>query len=240
MGFAKNFRAVGIAMVLTGALVLGLATVAGAYPLRSPQVPLQTGWDGISLQSALNSLGETLNTLTQQLDLEYWQGAAGSNATFTLEMEIAGYAAQNGIGIYNASQANPSMFLVFPGAATAGWYATCAFSAGGHMTVSLYDNTHTLQGVTNYSGVDENDFGFYLQGPGGLFFSQDYRNPGGNPQMVTYAGTGQYTGEWWECFEDLPYASSDVDFQDAIVLLQAIQPTPTHNPSWGQLKSNYR
>jgi hypothetical protein len=239
MRFAKNFRAVGIAMVLTGSLAVCLAPAAGAYPLRSPQVPLQTGWDGISLQSYLNGVGETLNTLTQQLDLQTWQGASGGS-TFTLMMEIAGYAGQNSIGIYNAGQASPSTFLVFPGAAGPGWYATCVFSSGGHLTVTLYDNAHVWQGTTNYVGADQNNFGFYLHGPGGMFYSQDYRNPGGKPQILTYAGTGQYLGRWWECFEDLPYASSDVDFQDAVLLLEAIAPTPAHTSSWGVLKSLYR
>ena len=240
MRFAKSLRAVGIAMVFTGSLAVCLAPTAGAYPLRSPQVPLQTGWDGISLQTYLNSVGETLNTLTQQLDLQTWQGTPLGASTFTIMVEIAGYAGQNTIGIYNAGQASPSMFQVFPGAATRGWYATCAFSSGGHLAVSLYDNAHALQGTTNYVGADQNNFGFYLQGPGGTFYSQDYRNPGGKPQILTYVGTGQYLGQWWECFEDLPYASSDVDFQDSILLLQAIAPTPASGSSWGGLKSRYR
>jgi hypothetical protein len=240
MRFAKELRTVGIAMVFTASLAVYLAPAAGAYPLRSPQVPLQTGWDGISLESYLNSVGETLNTLTQQLDLQTWQGTSLGAPTFTIMVEVAGYAAQNAIGIYNAGEASPSMFEVFPGAATQGWYAICEFSSDGHLAVSLYNNEHVLQGTTNYAGADQNSFGFYLQGPGGTFYSQDYRNPGGKPQILTYAGTGQYFAQWWECFEDLPYASSDVDFQDAVLLLNAITPTPAGGLSWGGLKSLYR
>ena len=240
MRLAKNLRAVGIAIVFTGSLAVCLAPTAGALPLRAPQVPLQTGWDGISLQTYLNSVGETLNTLTQQLDLQTWQGVSSGGPTFTLMMEIAGYAGQNSIGIYNAGEASPSKFLVFPGAASPGWYAVCTFSSGGHLTVSLYDGAHALQGTTNYVGADQTNFGVYLQGPGGLFYSQDYRNPGGKPQVLTYDGTGQYVGRWWECFEDLPYASSDLDFQDSILLMQAMEPTSAGGSSWGGLKSLYR
>ncbi|HTQ45654.1 MAG TPA: hypothetical protein VMI75_23005 [Polyangiaceae bacterium] len=219
--------------------MLGAPPANAAYPLRSPQVPLQTGWDGISLQTYLNSVGETLNTLTQQLDLETWQ-ATNLGAMFTLKVEIAGYADQNNIGIYNASESTPTTFQVFPGAASQGWYALCVFSGGGHLAVSLYDNSNALQGTTTYTGVDASNFGFYLQGPGGMFYSQDARNPGGHPQILTYAGTNQYTGMFWECFEDLPYASSDVDFQDAVLTLQSIAPTPTRGTTWGSLKSLYR
>jgi hypothetical protein len=240
MRLAKVFRAAGIPLVFTGVLALCLASIAGAYPLRATQVPLQTGWDGISLQTYLISVGETLNTLTQQADIQTWQGVPSGGSTLTLMMEFAGYAGQNSVGIYNAGETSPSTFLVFPGAAGPGWYAVCVFSPGGHLAVSLYDNANALQGTTNYVGADQNNFGFYLQGPGGMFYSQDYRNPGGKPQAVTYAATGLRVGAWWECFEDLPYASSDLDFQDSILLLRALEPTAIRGSSWGRLKSLYR
>lgn len=221
------------ASVLAGA-------VAHAYPLRVPQVPLQTGWDGVSLQSYFGTVGETVNTLTQQLDIQTWQGPPSGGATFTLKMEIAGYSGSNELGIYNAGEASPTKYQVFPGAAGPGWYATCSFSPSGGLLVNLYDNTSTFQGATNYSGVDRNNFGFYLMGPGGTFYSQDYRNGGGKPQVLTFAGTAAYSGRWWECFEDLPYASSDVDFQDAILLLESLDPTPTRATTWGSLKALYR
>ena len=217
-----------------------LSAGAEANPSRAPQVPLQTGWDGISLQSYLSGVGESLNTLTDQLDLQTWQVAASGAATFSLRMEIAGYAGSNTIGIYNAAPATPVKFLVFPGAAAPGWYATCTFGLSGQLTVRLYDGSNNLQGLTNYSGVDRNLFGFYLEGPAGSFYSQDFRNAAGKPQVLTYAGTGPYTGSWWECFEDLPYNSSDVDFQDTILLLQSVAPTPIRGSSWGALKSLYR
>ena len=238
MRLASPLRFVGSAMV--GIVALGIvAASAAGYPLRSPQVPLQTGWDNISLQSYLNSIGENTNTLTQQLDLQYWQTINGAS-DFTLVMEIAGYASHNDIGIYNANEATPSMFLVFPGGAGPGWSATCAFTTGGHLHVNLYDQAHVFQGSTNYSGVNQADFGFYLSGPGGTFYSQDARNPGGKPQVLTYAGTGPYAGRWWECFEDLPYASSDLDYQDSILLLDSLAPTPTRELTWGALKLLYR
>ena len=241
MTVANSLRRAGVAAGIAALLAFAFCANASAFPLRSPQVPLQTGWDGISLQTYLNSVGEGLNTLTDQLDAEVWNGPASGGATLSLRMEIAGYASQNNIGIYNASLVSPPLCLVFPGAATPGWYAVCNFVAGNHLIVNLYDNNNVFQGSTNYSNVSSQDFGFYLQGPGGTFYTQDYRNPGGHPQVLAFAGTGQYLGKWWECFEDLPYASSDVDFQDSILLLDSsFVPTPVLGTTWGALKALYR
>ena len=93
---------------------------------------------------------------------------------------------------------------------------------------------------TFYAGVNANAFGFYLQGPGGTFYTQDSRN-GGAAQALTYAGTGQNFGDWWMCFEDLSAAGgSDYDYDDAVLLLQSVVPTPTGAKTWGAIKALYR
>ena len=228
--------------LLLGAPMLGLmvfASVAAAFPLRSTQV----AFNNASLQGYLNANDGGINTLTDQLDAQVWASSVSGNATFTLQIELAGNAAANNIGVYNAGGGPaPPLYLVFPGAASAGWFATCHFASTGILTVLLFDNNAVFQGSTSYAGVDRNNFGFYLQGPGGLFFSQDGRNPGSNPQVLTYAGTGNNFGDWWECFEDSPFTAggSVTDFDDAILLLQSVVPTPTHGTSWGQLKKLYR
>ncbi len=220
------------------AVVASVAT-ALAFGPRVPQVPVA----GASLQTYLNANDGGINVLTDQVDAQVWTSSVSGNATFTLMIELAGNAAQNDVGIYNTTGgANPPLYLVFPGAATAGWFATCHFGPGGSLAVLLYDQNATFQGQNNYAGVNRNSFGFYLQNaPAGyLFYSQDARNAGGAPQMITFLGTGQNFGDWWECFEDLPYAGSDHDFEDAILLLQSVAPTAAHGTSWGRLKSLYR
>ena len=44
--------------------------------------------------------------------------------------------------------------------------------------------------------MDRLNFGFYLEGPAGTFYSQDSRNAGGKPQVLAFAGTGPYAGRW--------------------------------------------
>lgn len=216
--------------------VAAIAPSASAFALRSPQVALGSS----SLQNYLNGVGESINTTTDQLDAQVWTTSVSGNATFTLMIELAGNAASNNIGVYNSNAGpSPALFQVFPGAASAGWYATAHFG-GGNMSVALFDNTGAFQGSNNYTGVNANGFGFYLQGPGGTFYSQDARN-GGNAQILTYAGTGVNFGDWWECFEDLPLGGgSDADYDDAVLLLQSVVPTPTNRQTWGGVKNSYR
>ncbi len=218
-----------------------LSTDASAWSLRSPQVVIPpTSPDGTTLQQYLNSLGETINVQTDQLDAQVWDGSGVGTSTFTLQIELSGFATQNAIGIYNSDAgASPALFQLFPAAAAAGWAVTAHFG-GGNLSVALFDNNGAFQGSTSYTGVHANSFGFYLQGPGGTFFSQDYRNPGGMAQVLTYAGTGSNAGDWFECFEDgAMAASSDGDFQDAVLLLQAVVPTPTTRKSWGSVKTGF-
>jgi hypothetical protein len=228
--------------LIAAVVIAAFAPNAFAFSLRSPQIVIPpTSSDGVTLQDYLNSIGETINVETDQLDAQVWDGSGPGNASFTLKIELAGYAAQNTIGIYNVNGGpTPTLFQMFPGAAAANWFVIAHF-ASGNLSVALFDNLGAFQGSTNYTGVNANAFGFYLQGPGGTFYSEDYRNGGGLAQALTYAGNGVNAGDWWECFEDLPRSvSSDSDFQDAVLLLQAIVPTPTHNTSWGKVKSSYR
>jgi hypothetical protein len=226
-------RVSGAWIAVVAALVL-TASSAFAFSLRSPQVTVNGG----SLQGYLNANDGGINAGTDQLDAQQWTASISGNATFTLMIELAGNAASNNIGVYNTNAGpTPTLFQVFPGAASAGWFATVHFG-GGNLTVTLFDNTSAIMGQTFYSGVNANGFGFYLQGPGGTFYTQDARNPGGLPQMVTYAGTGQNYGDWWMAFEDL--SASDNDFDDAVLLLQSVVPTPTGPKTWGAVKALYR
>lgn len=208
---------------------------ANPFPLRAPQVVFGSA----SLQGYLNGVGESINVDTEQLDAQVWTTAVSGNSTFTLMIELAGFAGSNTIGIYNTNDPpNPPLFQVFPGAASAGWFATAHFG-NGNLVVTLFDNNSVIQGQSFYAGVNPNAFGFYLQGQGGTFYSEDSRN-GGLAQMLTYAGTGQNFGEWWECFEDLPRTPGSGDFDDAVLLMQSVVPTDVAGETWGRLKALYR
>ena len=216
-------------------LLVASSSVASAFNLRAPQV----AFNDTTLNAYFVSKGETINTLTDQVDGQIWNASISGNATFTLMIELTANAANNALGIYNTGVPVPPLNNVFPGSASAGWFATAHF-AGGNLTVTLFDNNSIIQGQITYAGVNANGFGFYLVGPGGTFYSQDSRNPGGKPRALTYLGTGNNFGDWWECFEDSNGATATSDFDDAVLLLQSVVPTANTSSTWGKVKSLYR
>ena len=225
------------ATILIAALALAAFAGTASAALRAPQVPVLGG----GLQGYLNSVGESINVLTDQNAAQRWASTVSNNSTFTIQVELAGNAASNSIGIYNASLAAPPLYQVFPGAAAAQWFAVCSFrTLPTRVVVNLFDNNAALMGTTTYLGADKTDFGFYLNGPGGVFYTQDVRNPAGAAQALTYAGTGLNAGSWWLCFEDVALANSDVDYDDAVLFLESVNPTPVNKSSWGELKSRFR
>ena len=226
-----------LALALAVATLVVCVTTADAFSLRSPQYAFNNG----ALQFYFNSKPQSINTLTDQLNAQSWSTTISGNSTFTFMVELTSSAFANSIGIYNTLDPNPvpPLFLVFPGAAQVGWFATCHFE-NGNMLVTLFDNHGIIQGQTWYLDVSPTDFGFYLQRPGVLFFSDDSRN-GGKPQMLTYAGDGSAYGTWWECFEDQPYNAATSHFVSAVLSLESVLPVvPTNGTSWGRLKSLYR
>ena len=223
-------------IVFSAAMLVALASSAFAA-LRVPQIAVQGG----TLQGYLNSQGESINVLTDQNAVQSWSTTVSNNSTFSLQIELAGNAASNSIGIYNAAAGVPALYQVFPGAAATGWFATASFrNLPTRVVVNLFDANAALQGTTTYLGADRTNFGYYLQGPGGLFYSQDVRNAASAAQALTYAGSGFNSGSWWLAWEDSPVATSDNDYDDAVLFLESVNPTPVSTTTWGQLKTRIR
>lgn len=221
---------------VVAAVLVTTVSVAAAFGPRVPQVV----FNSVPLQTYLNGVGQTINVNTDQVDGQVWTAGISGNATFTLMIELGQFAQGNNIGIYNAGgPPNPPLYQVFPGAATAGWHATAHFG-GGNLVVTLFNQNAIIQGQTFYAGVTANNFGFYIQGPGGTWYSQDLRNNGGQVQILTYLATGDSFGAWWECFEEQSFPVGDRDFDDAVLILESVTPTPTDASTWGKVKALYR
>jgi hypothetical protein len=225
--------------MIIGSIALVAFAGSASAALRSPQVAVGCP----TLQGYLNGVGESINVNTDQQDIQRWAATVSNNSTFTIQVELSVNAGTNTYGIYNASLASPPLYQCFPGAATNGWYCVCSFrSSPTRVVVNLFDNNATFVGSTTYLGADRNDFGFYLQqNPGLVFYSQDARNPGGAPQMLTFSGTGVNAGSWWLAMDDTdPAQGSDRCYDDAVLFLESLNPTPVNKTTWGDLKARFK
>jgi len=133
-------------------------------------------------------------------------------------------------------------------------FSTATFKPGNILVVNRFDALGNFLSTTTFGGVDPNNFGFYLSVPSGTVFTQDSRNPGGQARAITFQGTGKNAGTWWLCWDEplgpapagvaagagVVSSGGDQDFDDLVVLMESVNPTPVTNTSWGQLKSRFR
>jgi hypothetical protein len=205
--------------------------------LRVPQVPILGG----TLQAYLNGVGESINVLTDQEDTQAWTKTSSSTQTHTIMFQGSLNAPAHLLGMYNSVAAVPPLYVLMSGAVGPLGFSTATFTAGGTLTINRFDANGNFLSSTVYAGADPNGFAYYLSGPNGTYFTQDARNPGGLPQAVVYKGTGANAGTWWLCWEESNRAAgADDDFDDEVILIESVNPTPVSKSSWGQLKSRFR
>jgi hypothetical protein len=213
--------------------LLFVATSAHAFPLRSPQVPFNPG----PLQGYLNIVDPGINVLTDQLNAQVWTVSVTGNSDFTLTLKN-GIGQGNQVGVYNATLAAPPLCQVFPPNAVPGWYSTLNFS-GGNLTVNSFDQNSVFLGSVFFPNVSASAFGIYTLGPCGLWYSEDARN-GGSPQMLAYQSPS-IVGDFWLCWSACHYdPAAGSTFDDVVLNVQSVHPTPAANSTWGSIKGRYR
>lgn len=177
----------------------------------------------------------------------YWSTTSTGGATTTLIIELAGYAASNTLGIYDMYDSSKKIQL-FAGSADAGDRVTVQIWLNGQVAVSYYNyqggmlvgGSMTIYGDENGYFADD-AFGFYMTTGGGkTWYSDSDLNTaaGGGDQMLALRGEGQSvklpgasggtwsTTEYVLAWEDLPYGSSDKDYNDMVVMVESIEPVP--------------
>lgn len=159
---------------------------------------------------------------------EVWTMSATGISAARLIFEFAGFANANAFGIYDIL--NPGNSLeIFSGAAGAGAFEVTV-GAG-----NTFFNAFNGDSATFGSRL----FGYYLDGPGGTFYSQAYLNPGQADQMIAFQGRDDIyidasgygaglfsSGEYILAWEDLPITNSDRDFSDFVVMVESVTPVP--------------
>lgn len=226
---------------LTAFAVAALDTTPARAEAR--QVTFASG----SLQGYLNGVGESAINVDahQVVDAQRWKTTVSGNSAMTLMIEIAADANGNSIGVYNAGDVSPTLFEIFPGTALAGQYAMASFrgSPVNELRVTLFNADGSVAStLLPYTGVTTNNFGYYISNSSGTGYSQDARNAGELARMLVFKGTGDNLGNWWMCFEDNNPAGlpEERDFDDAVLFVESVNPTPVARTSWGSLKSRFR
>ncbi|MBE9032987.1 DUF4114 domain-containing protein [filamentous cyanobacterium LEGE 11480] len=187
--------------------------------------------EACSLQSLLNyytTSGPQIDT-TQDTGYELFTNT-GNSATSSFLFSIAGFAPDNTFGLYKASDPNTKIEL-FGGGTAGGTESEVSFLANGAVQVG--------SNIVNNFG---SDFGFYLGGPGGTFFSQNALN-GGNQHSAIYQGNGQTKlnvggkeidfdpGKYLVAFEDVSFLSSDKDYNDLVVVIDGVRSKDVPEPA---------
>jgi Domain of unknown function (DUF4114) len=182
-----------------------------------------TGAQSCSLQNLIDHItvsGPQVNTQSDS-GIELFRNQA-SPSTSHLLFSIAGSAAQNTFGIYKSTDPSTKVQLL-NGSTGAGQLAMVSFLSNGTVKV----------GETQVQNFGQ-EFGFYLEGPGGTYYTQAGLN-GGRQQAVTYQGNGQTqfkiagqktlfsSDQFLIGFEDLPLAGSDQDYNDLFVLVGGLR-----------------
>jgi hypothetical protein len=154
-------------------------------------------------------------------------GGPGGSITGDLRFEFAGFAPSNAFGVWSGVDTQSiSLLQIFGGADDPGAFGTIHWitPTSGVLTVTHADFTCT---TIPFSGIAQNGFGFYLQGPGtgyGQFFTVDQLN-GGLAQSLAFVNP--VNDRWVIAFEDLKLGNgADGDYNDMVVSVESIQPVP--------------
>lgn len=187
-------------------LSLAVALTMGAS-LHAANVLTSGSWDGAgqNLNDYFTTWGVALDVnADQKLDDQYWDSILSSGDSAVMLLEVAGHSSINTFGIFQQGQNGLTHTQIFNGAAGANASAILAVPTG--------------------------PFGFYLEFQGTYFYSDASLNSGGYDQLATYrgpfGGVGTVVGQLWDensyllAWEDLPYLSSDMDYNDMVLMIR--------------------
>ena len=200
--------------------------------------PLTFGDGGAALQKVLDDVTVAPNTGNSSVDVSqdflsddidsYWSITASGGSFNTLVIELASFKDQNSFGVYDYGNPDTSVEL-FGGANSAGDQATLAIKADGSVWVNLSD--------TNVD-FSANRFGYYLNSPQGMFYSDTSENTDQTDHMAAYQGLDIDTlqlpnnspGLWTDnefilAFEDLA-GGGDRDYTDFVTMVESVKPVP--------------
>jgi len=207
-----------VILALCLVLMAGSAMATNIRPVNTGNLGvLQSFFDGTLTPFQNVDLG--IDAVTDQNTNALFMPApsALSDAAALMFYEGAGFFNTNVFGIYKAS--DPTTKLnVFEG----------PDNAPSTALVSWLGNDIWLGGISGAPDVVGfgRSFGYFLTTvEGNTFYSEDIRNPAGDPQMFIYQDK-TFGNEWYLGIEDLVFAAGDKDFEDMIVKISEVSPVP--------------
>ncbi|MFP4123489.1 PEP-CTERM sorting domain-containing protein [Coleofasciculus sp.] len=226
-----------IATVGTTLVALGTVMACGngalADPLNDrPVSPLGDNGTEDTLQEVLDSITESgkIDAVNDQKPFALFKNTSGSGLKGTLVAEIAGFDDINVFGLYSADDIT-NKAPIFQG-------SNKPFD---RVSLDFYnDGTVKMTGATDPIGTGFNGaFGFYLDTPNDIFYTEDSHNKNNDPQALVYQGdndtvlqignfqAGKFVDtEFIVAFEDKPFSSADKDFNDMVVHVAGVEPVP--------------
>lgn len=211
------------------------AVVSAAFGVAGAATTFGDG--GTALQGVINSLYTNASTplaaapdvnLDQHSPDEVWQMGASGASVNTFVIQLAGLAGSHEFGIYDLSN-TANQVTLFSGAVAQGAQVFLSVDASFHFESFTTGPATTIDTATFSSAM----FGYYLKAGSNTFYSQSALN-GGEDHMVAYEGDGdtikipnRAAGIWGAneyilAWEDLPFAGSDRDYTDFVVLVESV------------------
>lgn len=245
LGFV-GLAAAGLFAAQAFATTCPTAPATGVQTQGGPTCIASVGQDGSG--TGLNSLygpggsavtGTGLNIYNgQYTPSSNWQIGATTGSFNIILTEIAGNANVNTFGIYDPSHPD-NMLQLFAGTDSAGAKGTLVYNGGGNFQYAPFGGA-----ITSATFGDGASFGYYLETPTGIFYSNPALNnsagEAGNPyvggmhHMVAYQGgngtkingASLLSNEFLLAWEDQPYSVSDLDYNDFVVLVESVHSVP--------------
>lgn len=225
-----------LSLLATGLTMGSIEAQACTFGASTSEPSLQTIVD----QRISPSFNTGTSCLADSTDV-YWTAAQGAAATILIE--VAGYASQNTLGIYDMNDPTRRLQL-FAGSAgsDASRILTVSATDGGYQFTVTRSDTGNVLGTSVFSSQS---FGYFLttpEFPGRDFFSDTAINADGTDHLYGYQGNGGMfldnnyvppslrgltfdAGMYLLAWEDL-YGGGDRDYQDMVVVTQSITPVP--------------
>jgi hypothetical protein len=233
-----------IAVGLFGLCVQALLLTPGVrampqQPLRNPQVSIVGG----GLQAYLDSVGQSIHVNSDQADFQAWNTGMYCAGNQGLFFQLAAKPPGSWLGLYDAAEITPSFFEIFTPDAQPRWFTMVNFlSSPTRVRIIMFDNRGNPVGFTEIPGGNREAVAFYMEGPRGGFYTEDARNLSGDPQFLSFAGTGSNAFAWWIVGEETALsAGADRDFDDVIMFIGQMDcDLPIQRSTWGAVKSRFR